>query len=111
MSVFIEAGATEPAGLDVQWVYLENMSGEWTPTSATDSHVSVDFASTDAPAAGTKRIKVAVNVPNTEQEVPLHKIGEEYQGGIIFYLAPNGKSGRRRRCGGFRSGKRISGDA
>jgi hypothetical protein len=50
MSVFVEAGATEPAGLDVQWIYLENTSEEWTPTSTVDSHVDVDFASTDDPA-------------------------------------------------------------
>lgn len=88
LSVTIEAGATTPAGLDVDWVYLENTSPDWATTSVVDSNVSVNFASTDAPATGSKRIKVSINVPTTIQSKPLHKIGDEYQGGIIFWLNP-----------------------
>jgi hypothetical protein len=82
----ILAGATEPDELDVDWVYLENT--EWTTSETHDEFVSVDFDSTDTPAAGTKRIKVAVSVPDTEISIPSHYIGEHYRGGIIFYIDP-----------------------
>lgn len=85
-SVTILAGATEPDNLDVEWVYLENT--EWTTSETHETFVSVDFASTDAPATGTKRIKVAISVPDTEVNAPLHFIGESYQGGVIFYIDP-----------------------
>ena len=93
MSVMIMAGATTPYGLDVEWVYLENTSPDWAASSTTDSNVSVNFASTDAPATGTKRIRMKVDVPDSVRSVPLHKIGERYQGGIIFWLNAGGKSG------------------
>ncbi len=93
INVTIEAGATIPAGLDVDWVYLENTPPDWATSSATDPNISINFASTDSPATGSKRIRVKVDVPQIEQSVPLHKIGEEYQGGVIFWLASGGKSG------------------
>lgn len=93
MPVLILAGATEPEGLEVDWVYLENTSEEWATTSAVDSHVSVNFASTDTPKTGSKRVQVLVNVPETEQSAPVHRIGEKYQGGVIFWLAAGGRSG------------------
>lgn len=42
----------------------------------------------DSPYTGSKRIKVLVSVPETETNVPLHYVGELYQGGIIFWIDP-----------------------
>lgn len=89
--VTIPAGATEPDGIDVDWVYLEN--AEWISSETHDTNVSVNFDSTDAPATGSKRIKVAISVPDTEVNAPLHYVGEPYQGGVIIDIDPsdNGK--------------------
>ena len=93
MDVRIEAGATIPSGLDVDWVYLENTPPDWAITSVVDSYVSIDVASTDLPATGSKRIKITTNTPDTEQSKPLHRVGDKYQGGVIIWLSADGSKG------------------
>ena len=85
-SATILAGATEPDGLDVDWVYLENT--EWATSKTNDIDVSVDFNSIDNPPTGSKRIKIFIDVPDTEINAPLHFVGQPYQGGTVIYINP-----------------------
>lgn len=89
--VFLAPGALVPSNVDVDKVYDEN-SG-WATSETHDANVSVDFNSTDSPMSGTKRIKTVIAIPDSEINAPLHYIGEYYQGGIIFWLSADGKSG------------------
>jgi hypothetical protein len=91
--VVIPAAATQPSGIAIQKVYDEHVTGEWTAAKTNDDHVTVDFESTDTPAVGSKYIKVGIAIPDTVPAAPLHFKGEKYQGGVIFYLSPDGKSG------------------
>ena len=91
MSVLIEAGALEPANVDIEKVYDENV--EWVTSSETDDNTIVDFASTDNPLNGAVRIKVGIAIPDSVVSHPLHTIGEAYQGGIIFWLSADGTQG------------------
>jgi len=91
MTVMIAPGALVPTNINVENIYSENV--EWVTSSTRDSHITTDFASTETPSIGAKRIKVAISVPNTEVVIPQHFIGEEYQGGVIFYLDATGKKG------------------
>jgi len=93
MEVRIEAGALVPTGLDVDWVYLENTPPDWATALVVDNYTTIDFASIDTPATGLKRIKLKTNVPQTEQSIPFHKIGDKYKDGIILWLSANGGSG------------------
>jgi hypothetical protein len=87
MLVLIPAGATEPSNAgDVEKIYDENV--EWTTSSTNDTDVSVDFASTDNPANGSKRISVLFDIPDTEVAVPLHYVGESVYGGVVFWINP-----------------------
>lgn len=90
----IPANATEPAGVTIETVYNELDPAEWTPTTQTDTGVTIDTADTD-PADGTKNISVAVAIPDTELAAKAHYLGEYYQGGIIVWIdrSSNGKKG------------------
>ena len=91
--VVIPAAATQPSGIVIQKVYDEHVTGEWTAAETNDDHVTVDFESTDTPAVGSKCIKVGIAIPDTVPAAPLHFIGEKYQGGVIFSISLDGKSG------------------
>jgi hypothetical protein len=91
MSVLITPGATAPQGIDVEKVYDENI--EWTTSETHDNNVSLAFDWPFLPQTGSKRIKVAIEVPDSVFNTPLHYIGEKYQGGIIFWLDVTGKRG------------------
>jgi len=91
MSVLINPGATAPTDIDVTTIYDENI--EWTTTETHDNHITIAFDSTLTPQTGIKRIKVAIAMPDSVVSAPLHYIGEKYQGGVIFWLSADGKSG------------------
>ena len=91
MTVILAPGALTPSNINVENIYSENV--EWVTSAIKDSHITIDFASTETPSTGAKRIKVALTVPNTEIPTPKHFIGENYEGGVIFYLDETGKKG------------------
>lgn len=96
MSVLIAPGALQPGNVDIEKVYDENNPGsEWTATAFHDENITVDLNSTDQPFNGGKRVKIVLAIPDTQISYPLHYIGEEYQGGRIFWLKPesNGREG------------------
>ena len=94
MTVLIGPGATEPSGLTVTKIYDENNPGaEWSVSASQDSYVTVDFNSADQPLSGSRRIKVAISVPDTVRPAPIHYIGEPYDDGIIFQIDSTGKKG------------------
>ncbi len=89
MSVIITPGTTSPEGIDVETVYNENT--EWTTSETHDPNVYVTFDRGSSPQSGSKCIKVAIAIPDTMVSPPLHYIGEECYGGVIFQLDPPGK--------------------
>jgi hypothetical protein len=89
MTVLVAAGATAPTGTTAEAIYDENNDAtEWMCEAASDTYVGIDLASTVAPQSGTKSIKVSILVPDSAPEVPVHTIGETYQGGKIFWIDP-----------------------
>lgn len=91
MTVLVEAGALEPANVNIEKIYDENV--EWANTEEHDANTWIDFNSVDSPLNGTIRLQVGISIPDTEIYKPLHYIGEPYQGGIIFWLSPDGTKG------------------
>lgn len=92
-SAYIEAGALVPKGITVVKVYDEKTGDEWTPTASVDAgNTTIDIESTVDPYSGTKHIDISIDVTETST---VHQIGEEYQGGIIFWIDPasDGKKG------------------
>ena len=89
----IAAGATTPSGVTNSVIYDERDSEEWTASSQSDVNVTVDLESTVKPGNATKHINIAASVPDSEIDVRTHYIGEYYQGGVIFWLSRDGKSG------------------
>jgi len=93
---YIPAGALEPSNINVERVYDELDVDEWTPTTFEETgNTAVDDAATADAYNGTKHIQVDIAVPDEVLSTPDHYIGEEYQGGIIFWLDPlsDGKKG------------------
>lgn len=94
--VYVPAGALEPSGITTEKIYDEKAVGEWNPTPTADSgKTTISLESTDNPYVGLKHIKVGIAVPSETIIYPQHYIGEEYQGGIIFWIDPasGGKKG------------------
>ena len=91
MTVLVQAGSLEPANVDIEKIYDEHV--EWTTAEEYDTDTVVDFESADSPLNGDFRIKVGIAIPDTALFKPLHTIGEVYQGGIIFWLSPDGTKG------------------
>ena len=92
-SAYIEAGALVPKGITVVKVYDEKTGDEWNPVASIDAgNTTVNLEQTADPYSGTKHIHVAINVTETST---VHQIGEEYQGGVIFWIDPasEGKKG------------------
>ena len=91
----IGAGATIPSNIDVIKVYDENDGepSEWTGTAHTETYTTLSLSNTGAPQNGSKNIKISIDVPPTTTEVGTRYVGEVYQGGVIFWLSSNGKSG------------------
>lgn len=91
MTALLAPAALVPSNIDIELVYDENV--EWSTSESHDTNITVDFASTTAPLNGSTRIKVDIAIPDTEIAVPLHYIGEKYQGGVIFWLNAAGTAG------------------
>ena len=89
----IGAGAVQPSGLDIQTIYDELDPEEWTPSAVSDDDIATLVNDTVDPHSGTKYISVSIDIPDETGNSPLHYIGEEYQGGVIFYVDPSGKKG------------------
>lgn len=90
-TVSIPANSLTPDGVSVEIVYDENT--EWATSSTSDTDVTVDFNCVLDPVSESKHIQVLIEIPDSTIEVPTHTIGEYYQGGRIFYLSADGKSG------------------
>lgn len=96
MTVLVGPGALEPSNIDVSAVYKENNPlTEWTASlpEIIDEYIDIDFNSTNVPLTGDKCIYIKIAVPNSAINAPKHYIGEKYQGGIIFWLSPDGTWG------------------
>lgn len=93
MTVLIAPGALVPSDVNIEKVYDEHTLEEWATSEVHNNNIAVDFNSADATLNGSKRIKIAIVIPNTAIDAPLHFIGEKYQGGVIFWLSADGKSG------------------
>jgi hypothetical protein len=91
MSVIVNPGATSPVGMDVDIIYDEG--AEWTLSETHETYTNIDFGATLEPVKGIKRVKVAISVPDSAENSPLHFIGEKYQGGVIFWLDATGHKG------------------
>jgi len=91
ITVRIGPGALVPENVDITTVYNENI--EWTTSATADTYVTIDFESLVEPLNGTKRIAIKIAVSNEALNAPLHFIGENYQGGRIFWLSTDGKKG------------------
>ncbi|WP_340112611.1 hypothetical protein [Maribellus mangrovi] len=88
-SVFIGAGALEPSNISVEKIYDEKTAQEWTPTATAEAGKTyINLESIEDPYSGDKHIKAEVDVPDEEVSLPDHYIGEEYQGGKIFWINP-----------------------
>ena len=90
---FVPAGAVEPSDVEVEKIYDEGDAEEWIAAATSDDDIIVDLANASNPGNGTKSIAVKLSIPDERGGSPTHHIGEEYQGGIIFWLAQDGKSG------------------
>jgi len=91
LTVLVAAGATAPSDVNNEIVYDENT--EWAASGTHGDYISIDFASASGPSSNSKRIKIATAVPDEVVASPLHYLGEAYQGGRIFELSADGKSG------------------
>jgi hypothetical protein len=94
--IYVAAGALVPSGIVTEIIYDEHAIDEWTPTiSAEAGKTTVDVDSIIDPYVGTKHIKASIAVPVETIIYPAHYIGEEYQGGVIFWIDPasGGKKG------------------
>lgn len=88
-SVFIGAGALEPSNISVEKIYDEKTAQEWTPTATAEAGKTyINLEAIEDPYSGDKHIKAEVDVPDEEVSLPDHYIGEEYQGGKIFWINP-----------------------
>jgi len=95
-SAYIAAGSLTPSGIVTETIYDEHALGEWAPTESSEAgKTTVDVDATADPYVGTKHIKASIAVPVETIIYPAHTIGEEYQGGIIFWIDPasGGKKG------------------
>lgn len=89
----IAAGAVEPSNFTVENIYDEAAPEEWTASATADADVTVATEAVADPRTGAKHIQIDVAIPPATGNSPTHHIGEPYQGGIIFHLNPDGKSG------------------
>jgi hypothetical protein len=88
-SVYIAAGSLIPSGIITEKIYDEHAVDEWTPTPTAEAgKTTVDVDSVIDPYVGTKHIKASIAVPVETIIYPAHYIGEEYQGGVIFWIDP-----------------------
>lgn len=95
-SAYIAAGSLTPSGIVTETIYDEHTIDEWEPTTSTEAgKTAVNVDATTDPYVGTKHIKASIAVPVETIIYPAHTIGEEYQGGIIFWIDPasGGKKG------------------
>ena len=95
-SAYIAAGSLTPSGIVTETIYDEHTIDEWAPTTSAEAgKTAIDVDATTVPYVGTKHIKASIAVPVETIIYPPHTIGEEYQGGIIFWIDPasGGKKG------------------
>lgn len=91
----IAPGALEPSNVSIEKIYDENSGepDEWTAIVASDSGIAISADSATTPENGVKNIKIDIAIPDTTVPVGQRFIGEEYQGGIIFWIDTTGKKG------------------
>jgi hypothetical protein len=95
-SAYVAANALQPSGIVTETIYDELAVDEWEPTPSADAgKTTVTDNSIVDPYVGTKHIKASIAVPVETIIYPPHTIGEEYQGGVIFWIDPasGGKKG------------------
>ncbi len=89
----IAAGALTPDNISIDTIYDEATPEEWETTAVSDADITVNLVDTVSPNSGTKHISVSIDIPPATGNQGTRYIGEHYQGGVIFYLYPGGKSG------------------
>ena len=101
----VDANTTQPAEVDIAWIYLENT--EWTLTAA---HASINVNSTANPYAGTKSIE-GTSCPNgalVRYQAPYVFELNNYQT-LYFYLAPKASWGTRSIRVSFETSSAVTG--
>ena len=95
-SAYVPAGALVPSGIVTEIIYDEKAVDEWEPTASADAgNTTVALEATYDPYVGIKHIRVNIAAPVETISYPQHYVGEEYQGGKIFWIDPSqgGKKG------------------